>query len=127
MLRGDPIHVLPLLFKTLQITHLAFEKDTEPYAVLRDGKVTQLAQEAKLDVMALQGHLMYDPVDVIKKNGGKKPPITLNGFLKVCFYLRLVFFIRLDVLFICLDVYTYRNSHFVACLVHQRDGQACPS
>ncbi|KAL8807412.1 MAG: hypothetical protein Q9182_000751 [Xanthomendoza sp. 2 TL-2023] len=72
VLREAPQTVLPKLFKAWNITHLVFERDTDPYAKERDAKVMELAREAGVEVVATRhGRTLYDPDDLVKAHGGK--------------------------------------------------------
>lgn len=40
VLKGNPQTVFPQLFKAWDVKHLAYERDTEPYSISRDAKVS---------------------------------------------------------------------------------------
>lgn len=63
--------MLVKLFKSWKITHLVFEKDTDAYARERDGKVMQQAKDAGVEVIVKMGRTLYDPDELVKKNGNK--------------------------------------------------------
>ncbi|KAL8636272.1 MAG: hypothetical protein Q9228_006320, partial [Teloschistes exilis] len=72
VVREAPQTVLPKLFKAWNISHLVFERDTDPYAKERDAKIMELAKEAGVEVVATRhGRTLYDPDDLVKANGGK--------------------------------------------------------
>ncbi|KAL8643624.1 MAG: hypothetical protein Q9226_008234 [Calogaya cf. arnoldii] len=72
VIREAPQTVLPKLFKAWKITHLVFERDTDPYAKERDAKVIDLARESGVEVVATRhGRTLYDPDDLVKAHGGK--------------------------------------------------------
>ncbi|KAL8698694.1 MAG: hypothetical protein Q9201_006429, partial [Fulgogasparrea decipioides] len=72
VIREAPQTVLPKLFKAWRISHLVFERDTDPYAKERDARVMELAKEAGVEVVATRhGRTLYDPDDLVKANGGK--------------------------------------------------------
>ncbi|KAL8978942.1 MAG: hypothetical protein Q9205_005607, partial [Flavoplaca limonia] len=72
VIREAPQTVLPKLFKAWKITHLVFERDTDPYAKERDVKVIDLAREAGVEVVSTRhGRTLYDPDELVKANGGK--------------------------------------------------------
>ncbi|KAL8933139.1 MAG: hypothetical protein Q9211_005939, partial [Gyalolechia sp. 1 TL-2023] len=72
VIREAPQTVLSKLFKAWNITHLVFERDTDPYAKQRDAKVMELAREAGVQVVATRhGRTLYDPDELVKANGGK--------------------------------------------------------
>ena len=70
-MREAPQTVLVKLFKAWNITHLVFEKDTDAYARDRDEDVIQQAEEAGVEVIVKMGRTLYDPDELVKKNGGK--------------------------------------------------------
>ncbi|KAL8709638.1 MAG: hypothetical protein Q9225_007427, partial [Loekoesia sp. 1 TL-2023] len=72
VIREAPQTVLPKLFKAWSISHLVFERDTDPYAKERDAKVVELAREAGVEVVATRhGRTLYDPDELVQANGGK--------------------------------------------------------
>ncbi|KAL8846588.1 MAG: hypothetical protein Q9221_008329 [Calogaya cf. arnoldii] len=72
VIREAPQTVLPKLFKAWKITHLVFERDTDPYAKERDAKVIDLAKENGVEIVATRhGRSLYDPDDLVKAHGGK--------------------------------------------------------
>ncbi|KAI4126043.1 MAG: hypothetical protein LQ341_006915, partial [Variospora aurantia] len=72
VIREAPQTVLPKLFKAWKITHLVFERDTDPYAKERDANVIESAKEAGVEVVATRhGRTLYDPDELVKANGGK--------------------------------------------------------
>ncbi|KAI4168313.1 MAG: hypothetical protein LQ343_006480 [Gyalolechia ehrenbergii] len=72
VIREAPQTVLPKLFKAWKITHLVFERDTDPYAKQRDAKAMELAREAGVEVIATRhGRTLHDPDELVKANGGK--------------------------------------------------------
>lgn len=71
LIREQPQTVLPKLWKQWGITHLVFEKDTDSYARQRDEDVIQLAQKAGVEVIIRMGRNLFDPDDLVAKNGGK--------------------------------------------------------
>ncbi|TIB79690.1 hypothetical protein E3Q22_02359 [Wallemia mellicola] len=77
--RADPADLFPALFKQWNITHLVYEKDPAPYAVERDEKIKQIATDAKVEVLDITGHTLYDIDAVIEKNKGE-PTTTAQGF-----------------------------------------------
>lgn len=52
VLNGDPVDVLPKMWKEWDISHLSFEEDEsgEPYALQRDETIVQKAQDAQINV-----------------------------------------------------------------------------
>ncbi|KAL8679189.1 MAG: hypothetical protein Q9186_004486 [Xanthomendoza sp. 1 TL-2023] len=78
VLREAPQTVLPKLFKAWNITHLVFERDTDPYAKERDAKVMEMAKKAGVEVVATRhGRTLYDPDELVKAHGGK-PTMSIS-------------------------------------------------
>ncbi|KAI9753682.1 MAG: hypothetical protein M4579_005034 [Chaenotheca gracillima] len=71
VLREAPTTVLPKLFKAWKITHLVFEKDSDPYAKDRDDEVIKLSEQAGVETIIRVGRTLYDPDVLVQKNGGK--------------------------------------------------------
>ncbi|KAK9804209.1 hypothetical protein WJX72_001282 [[Myrmecia] bisecta] len=82
VLRGNPVDLLPVLFKEWSITQLCFEADTEPYAKQRDAQVRALAEAAVVQVHCPVSHTLYDTGELVQRNGGK-PPLTYKAFEKL--------------------------------------------
>jgi cryptochrome len=71
VIREAPQTVFPKLFRLWKVTHLFFEKDTDAYASDRDAEVTKLALDAGVKVVTKVGRTLYDPEELVKRNGGK--------------------------------------------------------
>ena len=82
VVRGPPEDVLPLLWNQWGITHLAFEKDSNAYAKIRDERILRLAKERGVEVVAVHGRHLFDPEEVVKANKGK-PTMTLHQWQSV--------------------------------------------
>lgn len=76
VVREAPQTVLPKLWTQWEITHLVFEKDTDAYARERDEEVIRLAREAGVKVIVEMGRNLFDPDELVVKNGGK-PTMSL--------------------------------------------------
>ncbi|KAG2649354.1 (6-4)DNA photolyase-like isoform X2 [Panicum virgatum] len=68
--------------KDWNIGKLCFESDTEPYALARDKKVTDFTMAMGIEVVTPVGHTLFDPADIINKNGGR-PPLTYQSFIAI--------------------------------------------
>ncbi|XP_068652560.1 (6-4)DNA photolyase isoform X1 [Aristolochia californica] len=79
---GVPAEVIIRLLKEWNIKKLCFECDTEPYSQLRDNSVKEFASVSGIEVFSPVSHTLFDPVDVIQKNGGK-PPLSYQQFMKL--------------------------------------------
>ena len=73
--------MLPKLFKLWNVSHLVFEKDTDAYARDRDAEVTKLAREAGVEVITRMGRTLYDPDELVKRNG-KKATMSISQVQK---------------------------------------------
>lgn len=71
LLREAPQTLFPKLFKAWNVTHLVFEKDTDPYARERDRVVAEAAKKAGVEVIIRSGRTLWDSDDVVKAHGGK--------------------------------------------------------
>ncbi|KAJ5899619.1 hypothetical protein N7495_004363 [Penicillium taxi] len=77
VVREAPQTVLPKLWEVWGITHLVFEKDTDAYARERDAAVMKLAEEAGVEVVVEMGRTLFDPDELVKKNGFK-PTMSMS-------------------------------------------------
>ncbi|XP_042494709.1 (6-4)DNA photolyase isoform X2 [Macadamia integrifolia] len=82
LFRGDPIEVLIRLLKEWRIKKLCFEFDTEPYYQSLDNQVKDYASEAGIEVFSPVSHTLFNPADIIHKNGGR-PPLSYQSFVKL--------------------------------------------
>lgn len=78
---GDPIAVIPELARRLAASVLAFERDTEPYAIRRDDAVVA-AMPASVAVVRPTNHTLLDP-DVLLRASGGTAPVSYQSFLKL--------------------------------------------
>ncbi|MQM06510.1 hypothetical protein Taro_039331 [Colocasia esculenta] len=79
---GDPADVLIRVLKEWKIGKLCYEADTEPYGQARDNRVREFASASGIEIFSPVSHTLFDPADVIQKNGGK-PPLTYQSFVKL--------------------------------------------
>ncbi|KAF2224276.1 cryptochrome-2 [Elsinoe ampelina] len=77
VIREAPQTLIKKLIKEWKITHLVFEKDTDAYAKDRDAEVMRQAKEAGIEVIVKMGRTLWDPEELVKKNGGK-PTMSIN-------------------------------------------------
>eukprot|EP00891_Asterochloris_glomerata_P003329 jgi/Astpho2/3329/e_gw1.00054.36.1_t len=82
VLKGNPLELMPKLFKEWDVKRLCFEADTEPYAKERDAKILQLAEAAGVEVHTPISHTLFDGDAIVKANKGK-PPTAYGAFLKL--------------------------------------------
>lgn len=68
---------------------LAFETDTEPFAVKRDAAVVKHAQKANVAIIQEYSNTVYIPELIVAKNKGS-PPMTYQKFMSVASELRVV-------------------------------------
>lgn len=77
VLREAPQTLFPKLFSAWNVTHLVFEKDTDPYARERDAAVQMAAKAAGVEVLVCHGRTLWDSDDLVSKNHNK-PTMTIN-------------------------------------------------
>lgn len=82
VLKGNPETVFPAVLRQWDVRLLAYEADTEAYALARDAKVATLAANAGASVEAPCGHTLYDTQLVAAAAGGQCPK-TLGSFQKI--------------------------------------------
>ncbi|KAM6585887.1 hypothetical protein CsatB_012889 [Cannabis sativa] len=82
VLKGEPGEVLFRCLKQWDVKKLCFEYDTEPYYQALDVRVKDYASAAGIEVFSPVSHTLFNPGDIIQKNGGK-PPLTYQSFLKL--------------------------------------------
>ena len=63
------------------IQRLAYEIDTEAYAKTRDAEVTQMCQDAGVEVVSKWGHTLCDIDALLKRHPGGTPTTTYGSFL----------------------------------------------
>ncbi|PIN12066.1 Deoxyribodipyrimidine photolyase/cryptochrome [Handroanthus impetiginosus] len=82
VLRGEPGEVLCRCLKEWSIKKLCFEFDTEPYYRALDDKVKKYATSAGIEIFSPVSHTLFNPADIIQKNGGR-PPLSYQSFVKL--------------------------------------------
>ncbi|KAL4583964.1 hypothetical protein LXL04_008552 [Taraxacum kok-saghyz] len=82
VLHGEPSDVVIRCLKEWDIKRLCFEYDTDPYYQALDAKVKNYASESGIDVFTPVSHTLFNPAEIIEKNGGK-PPLSYQSFLKL--------------------------------------------
>ncbi|XP_062153983.1 (6-4)DNA photolyase [Alnus glutinosa] len=82
VLKGEPSEVLIRCLKEWDVTKLCFEYDTEPYYQALDVKVKTYASTAGIEVFSPVSHTLFNPADIIQKNGGR-PPMSYQSFVKL--------------------------------------------
>ncbi|CAI9114035.1 OLC1v1014654C1 [Oldenlandia corymbosa var. corymbosa] len=82
VLKGEPFQVLMHYLKEWDISKLCFEFDTDPYYLALDDKVKSYASTAGIEVFSPVSHTLFNPAEIIQKNGGR-PPLTYQSFIKV--------------------------------------------
>ena len=69
---------MPRAIREWGINRIAFEKDTEPYAILRDKQIISMAKELDIEVICPVSHTLYD---LDKLAGPSKTfPLTYSAF-----------------------------------------------
>jgi len=82
VLRGEPGEVLTKVWETWDVKMMTWEEDTEPYAVIRDKAVKEMAERKGVTVETFCSHTLYRPEDIVAKNKGTAP-LTLVKFQSV--------------------------------------------
>ncbi|KAF5739117.1 putative DNA photolyase [Tripterygium wilfordii] len=82
VLKGEPSEVLIRCLKEWDVKKLCFEYDTDPYYQVLDSKVKHYAAAAEIEVFSPVSHTLFNPVDIIQKNGGR-PPLSYQSFLEL--------------------------------------------
>ncbi|KAL8138677.1 hypothetical protein V2J09_004678 [Rumex salicifolius] len=91
ILKGEPGEVLcrclqeaisQLFVIVWHVKSLCFEHDSDPYYRAMDSRVKKFASNAGIEVFSPVSHTLFNPEDIIQKNGGK-PPLTYQSFLKL--------------------------------------------
>ncbi|KAK1265502.1 (6-4)DNA photolyase [Acorus gramineus] len=83
VLKGDdPADVILKALKEWKIREICYEFDTEPYALAQDKRIKDFACTSGIKVFSPVSHTLFDPAEIIKKNGGK-PPLTYQSFIKI--------------------------------------------
>ena len=81
---GDPVEVLPKLWKDWNVTHLTWEADEtgEPYAKQRDESISKLAEEHEIEVCFKPSETLFGMETYLDLVGGnpQKIPATMSGF-----------------------------------------------
>ncbi|XP_073146085.1 (6-4)DNA photolyase [Henckelia pumila] len=82
VLKGEPSEVLSRCLHEWRISKLCFEFDTEPYYQALDSKVKNHASAVGVEIYSPVSHTIFNPADIIQKNGGK-PPLSYQSFVKL--------------------------------------------
>uniref|UniRef100_A0A9I9DT15 Photolyase/cryptochrome alpha/beta domain-containing protein n=1 Tax=Cucumis melo TaxID=3656 RepID=A0A9I9DT15_CUCME len=82
VLHGEPGEVLIRCLEEWNVKKLCFEYDTDPYYQALDARVQNLASAAGIEVFSPVSHTLFNPADIIQKNGGS-PPLSYQSFLKL--------------------------------------------
>lgn len=82
VVQGYPAQVIPKLLKTLHVSKLTFETDSEPFSKQRDAVITHLAENAGVEVVSCTSHTLYD-VDQVIEGNNKETALLFEDFLDV--------------------------------------------
>ncbi|KAI3766713.1 hypothetical protein L2E82_16783 [Cichorium intybus] len=82
VLHGKPSDVVIRCTKEWDIKRLCFEYDTDPYYQALDRKIKNYALESGIEIFSPVSHTLFNPSEIIEKNGGK-PPLSYQSFLKL--------------------------------------------
>ncbi|XP_010487391.1 PREDICTED: (6-4)DNA photolyase-like [Camelina sativa] len=82
VLKGEPGEVLVRCLQEWKVKRLCFEYDTDPYYQALDVRVKEYASSTGVEVFSPVSHTLFNPADIIEKNGGK-PPLSYQSFVKI--------------------------------------------
>ncbi|CAK9310424.1 unnamed protein product [Citrullus colocynthis] len=82
VLHGEPGELLIRCLEEWNVKKLCFEYDTDPYYQALDIRVQNHASAAGIEVFSPVSHTLFNPADIIQKNGGS-PPLSYQSFLKL--------------------------------------------
>jgi cryptochrome len=80
--QGKPEEQLPILIEKWGVKLLTFEKDTEPYAILRDNKITASLSGNGVKVSSFCSHTLFESEHYVAASQGKVPT-TYGAFCKL--------------------------------------------
>ena len=67
--KGDPLDILPRLARESGATRVHWNRCYEPWRLKRDARIKRALQESGIDVRSYNGSLLWEPWDVLKKDG----------------------------------------------------------
>lgn len=73
MFRGNPTKIFRKLIEELDINKICYEQDCEPIWRKRDSAVERMCKELGVQTVEKVSHTLWNPMDVIKANGGFAP------------------------------------------------------
>ncbi|CAN1162153.1 (6-4)DNA photolyase [Linum perenne] len=82
VLKGEPGEVLIHCLNQWNVRQLCFEYETDPYYQRLDSRVKDYASAAGIEVFSPVSHTLFNPADIIQRNGGR-PPLSYQSFLKI--------------------------------------------
>ena len=83
VIRGKPEKTFPLLFRKWDVNLLTYEADTEPYSLLRDVKINELAASAGVTVSTHASHTLHDMEYYMSKCPNGNIPRSYGAFQKL--------------------------------------------
>lgn len=83
VVRGKPEEQIPLCAQRWNAGYITFEQDTEPYARIRDTRITNLLTSQGLKVESFTSHTLSNYDTYMSALKGKPAPTTNGAFLKL--------------------------------------------
>ena len=83
VLRANPELAFQRLIDADLLEAVFFEMDTEPYATMRDEKITKLCIENRVHVESKLGHTLFDPAHVLALSSSGRAPLQYRSFLNI--------------------------------------------
>ena len=84
VVKGKPEEVLPLYAHKWKANLITFEKDSEPYAIARDQRISQILRHSSINTLTCSSHTIHDLQRYVDaSNGPSNCPLTYGAFCKL--------------------------------------------
>jgi cryptochrome len=83
VLKGTPEDQIPLYVEKWGIEYVTFERDTEPYAKVRDKNICSILKNKGVKVESFTSHTLFDYDTYIDTLKGKSAPSTNGQFVNL--------------------------------------------
>ncbi|HDR68469.1 MAG TPA: deoxyribodipyrimidine photo-lyase, partial [Bacteroidaceae bacterium] len=80
ILKGDPVKVWEKLIAEYDIGGVFLNRDYEPYALLRDGKIRTLLKQSNINLHDFKDHVIFERDEIVKEDG--KPYTVFTPYKK---------------------------------------------
>jgi cryptochrome len=82
VLKGKPEDEIIRAIEQWEITKFTYESDTEPYAKIRDARITKLLKDRDIEVVTYPSHTLHPMEQYFTRSRGH-PPTTYQSFEKI--------------------------------------------